>query len=107
MVDVSEYLYLIRATRPEMLRAGPTVRESEILSRHAAYLDDLVRRGVGILYGRTRREDPSDFGVVIFRAGSEEDARRIMEKDPAVKEGVMAAELYPYRIAGMIEPRVT
>ncbi len=35
---------------------------------------------------------------MIFRAASDE-ARRIVEKDPAVERGVMRAELFPYRVA--------
>ncbi|NLL89375.1 MAG: hypothetical protein GX228_10760 [Firmicutes bacterium] len=39
------------------------------------------------------------FGVVIFEADSEEEARFLMETDPAVEEGIMTAELFPYRVA--------
>jgi uncharacterized protein len=42
--------------------------------------------------------DPSSFGIVIFSVGSEEEARRIMQDDPAVRGCVMQAELYPFRI---------
>ena len=38
------------------------------------------------------------FGLVIFKADSEAEARQIMENDPAVKHGVMRATLYPYRV---------
>jgi len=54
-----------------------------------------------VLAGRTLNTDERSFGIVIFRADSEEAARRVMEQDPAVRNRVMRAELYPYRIALM------
>lgn len=38
-------------------------------------------------------------GIVILEVDSEEEARELMENDPAVKEGVMEATLFPYRVA--------
>jgi len=54
---------------------------------------------VVLLAGRTLNTDPSSFGIVILTADTEQEARRIMHNDPAVKARVMRAELYPYRIA--------
>lgn len=99
MSDVEQYLYKIQPTRPGMLTEGPTPEEETILSSHFAYLKDLTDRGVVILAGRTLNTDVSSFGIVIFKAGSEDDARQRMNDDPAVKHGVMRAELYPYRVA--------
>ena len=47
------------------------------------------------------RDDESTFGIAIFEAEDEATARTIMEADPAVKNGVMAASLYPYKVALM------
>ncbi|MFL5803143.1 MAG: YciI family protein [Roseiflexaceae bacterium] len=52
-----------------------------------------------MLAGRTLNTDPSSFGIIILRADTEATARGIMEDDPAVQQGVMRAELFPYRIA--------
>lgn len=93
------FMYLIRAVRLEMLTEGPTEEESAVLEKHFAYLQDLVKHGVVFLAGRTQNNDETAFGLVILRVESEEEARRIMNSDPAVREAVMRAELYPYRIA--------
>ncbi len=98
--DEKEWLYVIRAVRPEMVSEGPDAREEETLARHAEYLGDLTARGTVLLFGRTQNRDPSGFGLVVFRTGSRVEAERVMENDPAVKEGLMRAELYPYRVAG-------
>jgi uncharacterized protein YciI len=94
-----EFLYRIRPSRPEMLTEGPTDVESASIERHFAYLKNLTEQGVVRLAGRTLHTDPTSFGIVVFRAASEMAARQIMEDDPAVKDGVMLAELFPFRIA--------
>ena len=86
-----------------MLTDSGTPEEERIVSRHFAYLKDLVAKGVVVLMGRTQNNDETTFGIVIFEAEDEAAARVLMENDPAVVEGVMTASLYPYRIALMRE----
>jgi uncharacterized protein YciI len=99
--EATHYLYKLRATRLEMLTQGPTPEEAAIISQHFNYLKDLTERGVMVLAGRTLNADETTFGIAIFNAASEETARTIMNNDPAVKNGIMYAELYPYHIAVM------
>ena len=99
MAGITHYLYKIQPTRLEMLMEGPTAAEEEILDQHFAYLKDLTEQGIVLLAGRTLTTDENSFGIIIFKAGSEESARHLMNNDPAVKHGVMRAELYPYRVA--------
>ncbi len=101
MFDITQYLYMIQPTRPEMLTEGPTPEESEIVSQHFSYLKNLTEQEIVILAGRTLNTDPSSFGIVIFNADSESAAREIMENDPAVKQCVMKATLFPYSVALM------
>ena len=98
---IPQYLYKIQPARPAMLAEGPTPEEQEIVSQHFSYLQDLVTQGVVILAGRTLNTDSTSFGIIIFRAQSEEEARAVVGNDPAVRQGVMRAELFPYRIALM------
>ena len=49
--------------------------------------------------GRTLMMDSSGFGIVILEVDSEEEAINLMESDPAIKEGIMTATLFPYRVA--------
>ncbi len=98
---MDQWLYVLKPTRLAMLTEGPTSAESDTVSRHFTYLENLTEKGVMILVGRTQNNDESTFGIAIFEAASESDARSIMENDPAVMEGVMSATLYPYRIALM------
>jgi uncharacterized protein YciI len=95
----NEFLYRIRPSRADMLTTGPTAAEAALIDGHFQYLKDLTDRGIVSLAGRTLNADSTSHGIVVFRAESEADARRIMENDPAVKIGVMLAELFPFRTA--------
>ena len=97
---MNQWLYTLKPTRLGMLTEA-TPEEMETVSRHFAYLQDLTEKGVMILMGRTQNSDESTFGICIFEAENKSAARMIMEADPAVRAGVMRAELYPYKIALM------
>jgi uncharacterized protein len=99
MSEAKQYLYRIIPTRPEMLAEGLTSQESETMAKHFVYLQQLTRDGILILAGRTLNTDEDSFGITVINANSEEDARTIMNNDPAVKLGVVHAKLYPYRVA--------
>lgn len=73
-----------------------TAEESAVLERHFEYLKSQEAKGRLILAGRT--EDAS-FGIVVIKADSEDAARKIMDNDPAVKEGVFNGELKPFWLA--------
>ena len=98
MASCSEYLYKIQPTRPEMLIDGLSEEEERLVQEHFEYLRDLAEKGVVLLAGRTLNSDPTGFGIVIFWACSHEEARAVMEADPAVRHGVFRADLYPYSI---------
>lgn len=99
MDEFHHYLYRIQPTRHEMLSAGATPEEAEIIGEHFAYLQCLTREGVAILVGRTLTTDQDNMGIVIFKAHSDEEAHALMNADPAVSKGVMSAKLFPFRIA--------
>lgn len=98
---MNEYLYLLRPARLGMVTEGPTPEEARIVGEHFAYLKGLTEAGVMVLVGRTQNNDENTLGLAIFRADDDAAARAIMEADPAVRQGVMTAELFPYRIALM------
>ena len=51
------------------------------------------------LTGRTLDPGQGVFGIVILRADSDDEARALMDNDPGMRQGLMRAELFPYRIA--------
>ena len=96
---MGQFLYRLQPTRPAMLAEGPTEREASVVAEHFAYLTRLRDEGTVLMAGRTLTEDEHAFGIVVLEAADEEAARGLMNDDPAVREGVMTAEVYPYRIA--------
>ncbi len=94
---MEQFLYRIQPVRHDMLAKGSTEFESRIVSEHFNYLKRLTEDGVVILAGRTQNTDYSSFGIVLLKAETIEAAREIMLNDPAVKNKVFRAELYPYR----------
>lgn len=95
---MKQWLYLLRPVRAEM-NIDPTPEETDAVERHFQRLKAMLADGRLVLAGRTLEDVP--FGIVIFEAETEDEARAIMEGDPAVREGVMTATLHPYRVALM------
>jgi uncharacterized protein YciI len=101
-----QFIYRIQPTRLGMLTGGATELEASIIGEHFDYLGKLVAQGVVFMAGRTLTADEKTFGIVIFAAATETEAVALMQNDPAVKLGVMKAELFPYRIA-LWSPKAT
>ena len=93
------FLYRLQPVRLEMITDGPTDREAAIVGEHFKYLQQLLAEGTVLMAGRTLNADDRTFGIVVFAAASEAKASEIVGGDPAVKHGVMRAELFPYRVA--------
>ena len=93
------FLYRVQPTRPAMLSDGPTEREARIVGEHFAYLRSLVDAGTVLMAGRTLTTDARSFGIAVFVADSAIEAEEVVRNDPAVRDGVMRAELFPYRVA--------
>jgi len=94
-----QFLYRIQPVRVEVLRGGATEVEIKTIDEHFSYLKRLAEEGVVFLAGRTTNTEYSSFGIVIFNASSEDEARQIMLNDPAVKQRIFRAELFPYSTA--------
>ena len=94
-----EFMYKLKLINRLLDDSAWTDKDEEIVSIHFKTLQNLTENGIVILAGRTIRKDPSDFGIVILETESEDEAREHMKKDPAVKQGIMTAELYPFNVA--------
>ncbi len=70
-----------------------------MVDAHYEYLKQAMDEGMVLLAGPCLDET---FGVVVFTAASEGQAREFMLNDPSVKSNVMMAELHPMKISLMI-----
>ncbi len=103
MPEPQFYAYRIQPTRPAMLTEGLNPAELDSFQRHSAYLQKLVDDGVACFVGRTLNTDASVWATTVFKADSEESARAVMSGDPFVQDGVMRAELFPFRVVHINE----
>ncbi|HKC78206.1 MAG TPA: YciI family protein [Gaiellaceae bacterium] len=91
------WLVVLRPVRAEM-PFEPTEEESRIVSEHYEYLrrlraeERLVLAGPSALPGDT-------FGLGIFDQEDRAEVEAIVADDPAITNGLMTAEIRPYRIS--------
>ena len=95
MSETSTFVYVLRLVNPESFGCM-SPQDEAIIDTHFEYLKKTLAKGKLTLAGRCVG---GEFGIVIFQAESEEQAEDFMKNDPAVKKGVMTADLHPFRIA--------
>ena len=100
-ISTSHYVYVFDPIRPELVTDPDswTEEDEQIGERHAIYLKQAAEDGTVLLAGRSL--DGLGPAVVILQADSEIEARRFMESDPFIAEGLMLASLHPFRAAFM------
>ena len=95
----STYIYVLRPVRVGMVTEEPTPDETATIQDHFNHLQDLGRQGRVLLFGRTADDEPGVFGIVVFNADSPAAAEALKDSDPAIRRGIMTAELKPFRVA--------
>jgi len=95
MTDKLQFIYIIKPFKENFVETA-TEEENRAMGFHFGYLKELMDKNILIMAGP---EVTGKFGLCIFETGSEEEARKIMKNDPAVKAGVVSAELFPYRVS--------
>ena len=94
-----QFLYQLKLIPSLLNEQNWTEKENAIVQHHFEVLQKLQQEGTLLLAGRTLNMDPTGFGLMILEVDSEEEAITLMKNDPAVKEGIMEATLFPYRVA--------
>lgn len=95
MSEKQHFAYLLRPPRPNF-PATLSPEEEAVVERHFNYLKNLLDKNELLMAGRCV---DGSFGITVFEAETENKAKAIMDNDPAVKEKVMTAELFPFRIS--------
>ena len=89
------YLIMYHPPREDFLE-NATGGESAEVSKHFGYLKLLNAEGVVLFAGRAA---DARFGIALLETETEQDARDILDNDPAVKAKVFTAELLPFSLA--------
>lgn len=91
---MAAFLYRILPPRADFA-ATITEAEMEVMGRHFAHLQTLHAAGKLRFVGRAEN---GDFGLAVFEAADEAEARAVADADPAVAEGLMRVEVHAFRI---------
>lgn len=94
---MKEYIYILKLIPRLHDEKNWTQSEDDLISQHFLRLKKYCEEGIVYTAGKT--VDDKGFGIVIFSAENEEEATLFMMEDPAVKHGIMTAEVFPYRTA--------
>jgi uncharacterized protein YciI len=89
------FIYVLKPKRASLIDDA-SAEEEQTLGEHFAYLQRALEQGQLILAGPCL---DGEFGVVVFRAPTEQAAVEFMEGDPAVRHGLMTAELHAFRVS--------
>lgn len=91
-----DFFAIIKPTRQDFL-INPREEENKKMSEHFLYLKEQLRSGRLLLAGPTLiKEDPQ--GIYVLRTDSEEEAKKILDEDPAIKAGVQqVVEFLPFK----------
>lgn len=93
------YIYVLRLVPRLHDPKAWTERDNASVSAHFKRLQEATAQRKVILAGRTDEPLSASFGIVVFEARTDAEAKAFMEADPTVMDGVMVAELHPYSIA--------
>jgi uncharacterized protein YciI len=90
-----KYFFLkLTGPRPDFA-ATMTAAEMKVMQDHGAYLTEYVNKGMLIVMGPVLDPDGA-WGMAVFEAGSEDEVRAIVAKDPTTLSGLgFRWEIYP------------
>jgi len=94
-MEKKHFIYIIKPLKDNFAETM-TDEEAGIMSEHFMYLKDLLVKGNLVLAGP---ETSGKFGIAVFGADSLEHAKELTANDPSVKNNIMTAEIYPFRVS--------
>ncbi|MDB5134734.1 MAG: hypothetical protein JWP37_1337 [Mucilaginibacter sp.] len=86
-----QYFLKLNAKRPTFAQ-DMTDDERAIMKQHAAYLGDLMNKGIVAVFGPVFNPDGA-FGMGVIEVENEEQVKEIIKNDPA--SGINNYEYYP------------
>lgn len=92
------FIYHLTLTNDYNDPAKWTEETMTVINAHGDFLIELGKKGILGFAGRTKFEPGHEnlFGIAVIRASSLEEAKEIMSADPAVKENIQQAQIFPF-----------
>jgi uncharacterized protein YciI len=93
------YIYILKYTEEFRKNIQWGSRELGFAQEHVSYIKELADENKAYLLGRTTNVyDAEMFGVIVFEAASMEEAKKILNDDPLVKNNIMQGTVSPFSI---------
>jgi len=100
------YVYILKYTEEFRKNIQWGSRELGFAQEHVSYIKELAEDNKAYLLGRTTNVYDADmFGVIVFEAASMEEAKKILDDDPLVKNNIMQGTLSPFSIVFVKEKK--
>jgi len=100
------YVYILKYTEEFRKNIQWGSRELGFAQEHVAYIKELAEDNKAYLLGRTTNVYDADmFGVIVFEAASMEEAKKILDDDPLVKNNIMQGTVSPFSIVFVKEKK--
>ncbi len=84
-----QFIYVLRLIPRLHADSAWTKEHKTVLDRHFTRFQEATKSGQLILAGRTSEPGDKTFGIAIFEAADEDAARKFMQEDPAVADGLI------------------
>lgn len=97
---MDNYLVVLTPCRPTLAQDA-TEAELAVVGEHFAHLQKRRDAGGLFLAGRT---EGGEMGVIVLRASTADEVDAFLNADPAIRDGLMTATRYPFRLALWGEP---
>lgn len=95
MSTSSTFICILKLVERELFEKM-SLEDEAVIDAHFKRLQRALIEGKLVLAGPCL---DGEFGVVVFRAQSIEEAEEFMRNDPTVKKGIMTSELHPFRVS--------
>jgi len=96
-MELLQFIGLARPKRENFVQSM-TNDEKAVFAEHFAYVEKLHSEGKLIISGACL---DGAFGMIMYKAETEEAARAMFENDPLTKSGITATEFHPFRVGHM------
>ncbi len=92
--NTGDYIFVL--LKPGMIKLDDKSKAAEILQEHLKSIEQWEDEGKIVIDGRFGRNDKSYKGAFILNVKSKEEAKSLLETDPAIKERLLVAEVYDW-----------
>ena len=84
-----------------IMRPGPNVKSEQhddLIQKHCEYLKEYFDKNIVIFAGPSWEENEDNFAIVVLESENKEDARKIMDNNPAVSAQVLTSHVTEFEV---------